>query len=62
MTRSDRSEKVVLEMPDKTGELVYANGMDATVRRRRLARTGVAAGTVDPGCVPFFLLGVGCQS
>ena len=38
-------------------ELDYIAGES---RRRWLARHGVAAGNVDPTCVPFYLLVVGC--
>jgi hypothetical protein len=38
-------------------ELDYVAGES---RRRWLARHGVAAGNVDPTCVPFYLLVVGC--
>jgi hypothetical protein len=31
-------------------------------RRRWLARHGVAAGTIDPTCVPYYLLVVGCPA
>jgi len=40
-------------------ELDYVAGES---RRRWLARHGVAAGNVDPTCVPFYLLVVGCPA
>jgi hypothetical protein len=40
-------------------ELDYVAG---ETRRRWLARHGVAAGNVDPTCVPFYLLVVGCPA
>jgi hypothetical protein len=40
-------------------ELDYIAGES---RRRWLARHGVAAGNVDPTCVPFYLLVVGCPA
>ncbi len=40
-------------------ELDYIEGES---RRRWLARHGVAAGNVDPTCVPFYLLVVGCPA
>jgi hypothetical protein len=43
--------------PVRVKKLDYAAGES---RRRWLARHGVAAGNVDPTCVPFYLLVVGC--
>jgi hypothetical protein len=40
-------------------ELDYVAGES---RRKWLARNGVAAGNVDPTCVPFYLLVVGCPA